>query len=268
MGNAAARDAMAATAEPGRGTSRAPVARVRRPREGYSFAARVVGGVAGLGAACGNSVFVLAGPLGSTLSAKASYVSELEVGGEPASGLFRAFDIATGAMIIAVALTLPTALSARLAVRVVSVSLCGAGIASIFDALNPMPCAPSVDLRCRSYEETANLVVQLQQGHTVSSVLGELAMFAAMSALAVVTWRGTNRRLARIAVGLGMGFAVSGLATVTLTLVGSQDVGAVERAQVAVESAWLALLAVHVCTGNRRTRAGQYPQPLAPHQRR
>jgi hypothetical membrane protein len=217
---------------------------VRRPSA--RGPARAVGyAVAGLLAGVCYSSFLLARPLGSRLSLTESYVSELEVAGQPASAFFRLTDVVAALLIVVLAIALVRRLArerpAEMRATVGCLFLAGLGLAAAADALFPMSCTPSTSEACRREVDDVAIIAQLHQGHTLSSVLGVFAAQAAMLLLGVSPR--VRRRwpaLARASLACGLALVVLGLSEVPLST--QHRLGAIERLHVLLISAWLATL--------------------------
>jgi hypothetical protein len=203
---------------------------------GYAIAGTVAG-------ACYSS-FVAARPLGSRLSMTDSYVSELEVPGQPASAFFRLTDLAGALLIIVIAVALLVQLWPEVRAAAGCLFLAGVGLASVADALDPMPCTPSTSLPCRQSLDQVPIIAQLHQGHTLSSVVGVCAAVLAMLLLGVSRrvrrWR---PRLAGASLVCGVLLLTLGLSEVRMTA--SDGVGSVERLHVLLISAWIIALSWH-----------------------
>jgi hypothetical membrane protein len=209
-------------------------------------------------AACYSS-FLAAAPLGSRLSMTDSYVSELGVPGQPASAFFRMTDFVAALLIVVLAAALLVRLRPEVRGTLGCLFLAGVGVASAFDALSPMPCTPSTSQTCRQRVDQVAIIVQLHQGHTLSSVLG---VFAAQMAMLLL---GISRRVRRWWPWLGRASLAGGLLLVALgvsevPLSVGHGVGAVERFHVLLISAWIALVGWQLALG--RTAE---PTSLNPH---
>jgi len=223
-----------------------------------------VGGVAGLAGAALYDAFLAAGWVGSRLNPLNSFVSELEVPGQPASGLFRAADLASGLLIIAFALALYHRLPHNQATTFGCTLTAVLGAASVADARYPMPCAPSTDPSCQRHLDDVSLLAQLHQRHTLSSTVGVFAAIAAMWLLAHTS--GINRPAPRLARACRRGAAVlAGLACleVPLTYLG-RGAGAAERLHVLLISTWIAALAIRLIHATLTGRYRWYRPTVVP----
>jgi Protein of unknown function (DUF998) len=166
----------------------------------------------------------------SHLSPLRSYVSELAVAGQPARSFFRFSDIAAGVGLIAVA-------------SVAHLSAMVAGISSMADGLWPMPCAPSIDLSCRATEEAIH-TAQVVQPHTASSLIGFSALLCAIGFYGAALIRNPGyRKLGASGLSAAAVAALLGGVDIAMCLTASTAlVGLVERIQVTVIAAWLAVL--------------------------
>ncbi|MDO5628991.1 MAG: DUF998 domain-containing protein [Mobilicoccus sp.] len=145
----------------------------------WAMAAAVVGAVF-------YSMWLVSAPL-NALDPVTSFVSELTADGQPFAMLFRVTEIGAGLAVIAAALLMMRHLRDRVAPFVL---LAGFGLFTIFDALAPLSCAPTLDAACRA-AEIAGTVPWLHQVHSVtSSLAGGLAALA-------VAWAWWSERGAR-----------------------------------------------------------------------
>jgi hypothetical membrane protein len=203
-----------------------------------------VGGVAGLVAAAAEDSFLLARPLGATLDPVNSYVSELGVRAQPASGLFRVSDVLAGLLIVVLALMLRDGLPRHWQREAGRAALAIAGAASLFDGWHPMGCAPSIVAACRPHPGLIGLLGQLREAHTVSSVVGVVAVVASMLLLGrllreIPRWR----HLGELGQVAALVVIALGILELPLSLT-NQWVGLVERIQVLWMSGWFAALAL------------------------
>lgn len=199
--------------------------------------------------------FPLQWVIGSPLSPTRSYISELSVAGQPAYQAFRIGDLVAGfglAVLAGVLLRWRPSPQIRLG----SAALTAAAATSIIDALSPMTCTPSTDIRCWDGDHAA-VLTQLSQMHTVSGVIGFTAMVIAIAAYGSALRRQSETRhlgstgLAVAAVG-----AVLGCVQIGTALSGSDWTGLFERMHVLTVTAYLAALTVVVARS-----AGQAKRP-------
>lgn len=199
---------------------------------------------AGLAAAALNCSFVLAPLTASQLNPWSSVLSELEARDQPASGLFRGTDLATGLLVMVFAYGLRRRLPPGRAGCAGVWALGGYGLGAVADALLPLDCAPSADPGCHA-RELAGLVSWQHQAHTVSSVVGNVAVLAS---LLLLGWHLARMPPWRLAGRVGLaGFVLLGPLTLLLAVLTLRDAwgdGVVQRVQVALLSAWLVILAV------------------------
>lgn len=215
---------------------------------------RTIGGASGIAAGLCYSSFVLAGPLGSRLDPLNSFVSELEVRGQPGSGFFRLSDAMAGFLVLLLAVIVRYTRPAEgRPVGAGCFFLACAGSASILDAANPMPCTPSTDSACRRLQDTPDLFAQLHQNHTVSSVLGVTATLAGMLLLGAGSVAGTGA-LDRATRLLAVLIATLACAQAWSTFSGGYGVGLLERTQVLLVSTWLVTLGYGLLAAQPRTR--------------
>ncbi|BBZ53045.1 MULTISPECIES: DUF998 domain-containing protein [Mycolicibacterium] len=171
--------------------------------------------------------------------------------GQPARTFFRISDIVAGVGFIAMANVLMRWQPTRQA-SVAHLCAMGAGVSSMVDGLWPMSCAPSIDSSCRATKETIH-TTQLVEPHTASSLIGFTALVCAIGLYGVVLTRTSGyRRLG--ASGLSAVAAILGSVDVIMCLTASTALaGLVERIQVPVIAAWLAVLMLCVA-GDRHWR--------------
>lgn len=204
----------------------------------------LLGGVAGLVGTAATDSFLLARPLNPRLEPINSYVSELGVRTQPASGWFRASDILAGLLIVLLALLLREALPRHRHADAGRAALATSGAASVADGWHPMGCAPSIMAACRPHPDLLGLLGQLRELHTVSSVIGIVAALASMLLLGsllreIPRWR----RLGELGLSAALVVIATGLLELPLSLTGHW-VGLVERLQLLWISGWIAALAL------------------------
>ena len=222
---------------------------------GASARRQPVGGLAGLVAALAYSSFLLAGPLGSTLDPRNSYVSELGVPTQAASWFFRSTDVVAGGLMVVLAVALRGSLPRDWRRGVGTTALGLVGVSSVFDGWKPMACTPSIDRACRLREDAMGLLGQLREPHTVSSVTGVVAAIVSMAALGhlLASVRG-HRRLGRY--GQATALVAVGLSVAELPLTTADPgVGLIERLFVLGVSAWIATLGLLLLPPRRHHRA-------------
>ncbi|MUL79341.1 DUF998 domain-containing protein [Mycobacterium sp. CBMA226] len=202
----------------------------------------VVVGLAGFVGVLAYCDFPVQWLVNSHLSPLRSYVSELAVAGQPARSFFRLSDIVAGVGLIAVANLLMRWQPTKPA-SVAHLSAMVAGISSMVDGLWPMPCAPSIDLSCRATEEAIH-TAQVVQPHTASSLIGFSALLCAIGLYGAVLIRNPGYRgLGASGLSTAAAAAFLGGVDIAMCLTASTAlVGLVERIQVTVIAAWLAVL--------------------------
>jgi hypothetical protein len=202
-----------------------------------------VAGAAGLLAAVLANAYLLAGPLGSRLSAVNSLVSELEVPGQPTSTPLRLVDATTGLLIVifAVGLLLRLPRQARNTVGVLFLALFG--IATVADTAYPMTCTPSTDPSCRRIVDNLSPLAQLHHPHTICSVIAVFSVVMAMLLLsrapAVRAW---SPWLGPASAGAGILVSTFNVAELPLIALG-RWVGVLERGYLLLTSVWIVMLA-------------------------
>jgi hypothetical membrane protein len=211
------------------------------------------GRVAGLAGAALYSAFLVAGWAGSHLSPTDSFVSELEVRGQPANGFFRLTDLVSGLLIVVFAVALRYRLPNDAAATLGCACLAVLGVAGVCDACYPLPCAPSTDWSCQRHLDDVSVLAQLHQRHTLSSTVGVLAAIAAMLLLARA--RGIMVGWPRLAEASRLGavlLAALACLEVPLTYLG-HGAGAAERVHVLLISTWISAMASHPTRVGLRT---------------
>jgi Protein of unknown function (DUF998) len=225
--------------------------RSRPVGEALRSLAYLAGGGAGLLAAVLYDAFLAAGPVGSRLSPVDSFVSELEVPGQPGSNLFRLVDVVCGAAVVTFALALWYRLSRTRTATLGCAFLAASGMCGVLDARYPMPCTPSTDPACRQVVDRVSVVTLLHQPHAAT---GSLAVFTGIVAMLLLGLapgvRAWSARLARASLASGILLSALGLLEVALIRAG-HGVGAAERIDLLVLSAWLAILAAHLLRDGR-----------------
>jgi hypothetical protein len=220
------------------------------------------------------SSFLFAPLMGSRLNPVNSFVSELELVGQPANAFFRATSIAAGLLITGFALGLARRVSATQAARLGCLCLAAVGLASIADGLRPMVCDLSTDPTCSGRFSVAGVVAELRQPHTLSSVLGIVAAIGAMLLIGAHLRRHDPRsRLGPISQAAGSVLTLlAGLETPLAF--GGHGAGLLQRVHVLVIAGWLAGLSWRCWTAGliadglaRRARASG-PRRAAPWSRR
>ncbi len=211
--------------------------------EGRLALVYLVGGAAGLTGSVLYSSFLVAGVVGSRLSPVDSFVSELEVPGQPASGLFRLIDAVCGLVLAVFAVALWYRLPHDRPATLGCAFLAAFGLSGVLDARYPMPCTPSTDRACQQRIDQVPVLVQLHQPHALTGSFGVFAAVMAMLLLSVA--RGVcawSPRLARACVVSWVLLSILGLIEVPLIYAG-HGVGAVERVHILLISTWIAAVA-------------------------
>jgi hypothetical protein len=209
--------------------------------------------LAGVLAAALNCVFLLARPLGSTLSPVGSFVSELSVPGQPAAVVFRVADLLGGLLLIGFAVGARQGSAGRARAgraterdrrersagraRAGWWGVVAVGLLSLVDAAWPMRCTPSTDAACAAAERSAGLPGALLDVHSLAGIASVLAAVAAMLLIDLPQRPELGRACAAATVVLGAAISAC-------YLFGLPGVGAVQRVQLLVWSGWVALAAV------------------------
>lgn len=129
------------------------------------------------------STWVIAPWVGSTLSSRTSFVSELYSQGQPFAHLFRASDALAGAALMA-AMWLWHPPRSPAWWRVGRWSVFGFGLSTILDAIFPMSCTPTADPICE--QRDAAFQVPLSHNiHNLTSTLAGIFLLIASIALAL-----------------------------------------------------------------------------------
>jgi Protein of unknown function (DUF998) len=198
-----------------------------------------VGVASALLAAPTYSSFLLSPWTDPSSSGARTFISELELPGQPWGWLYRLSDIAAGVAIVLTAASL-VLLRSRPRLGGVAALLVACGFGSILDGATTMHCAGPVTELCTERSPHA-LIAQLSVMHTDSGLVG----LAAAACGAVVFGR-------RIAAGqpwcghvcIGLGIAIAGTALLDLVfLLAEGPLGVSERMRTLLTSAWLLALA-------------------------
>jgi Protein of unknown function (DUF998) len=214
-------------------------------RNGWRDAVRpasvyLVGGVAGLTGGVLYGSFPVAGLMGSRLSPADSFVSELEVPGQPGSALLRLTGAVCGLLVAVFAMALWYRLPRDRPATLGCVFLAVFGLCGVADARYPMPCTPSTDRSCQRSIDQLSVLVQLHRPHVLSGALGVFAVVMAMLLLSRARGiRAWSPRLARACLLSALVLSVLGLLELPLIYAG-HGVGAAERVHVLLISAWIA----------------------------
>jgi hypothetical protein len=219
-------------------------------------------GLVRFAAALGLVAALLYAPLTSelrlaTLPHRVSFVSELSAGDQPSHAFFQATDIVSGALIVVLAYGLFLRLAPRRRVlngvwplAAFGMSTCGVGVL-------PLDCAPSADAACRR-AEIAGSVSAIHQAHTVISVIGSVAVVVSM-----VTGGRLLRREPGLALAGWSGLAAAPVVGTLLAILAylgverhpahklAANLGVIQRAELMIVAAWLALLSVELWSAAR-----------------
>jgi hypothetical protein len=197
----------------------------------------------GVLSAASNCAFLVRAASGSRLDPVNSFISELEVPGQPASGFFRWASVLSGLLAVLFAVGLrPRLPPGRLAVAGCA-ALALFGLAGAVDALVPMDCAPSASVLCLRAEQD-DPVSWLASAHTWFDAAGTVAVLASLWLLGRHLRGRPGWRLAAGAGSTGFVWLTLGsgvLAAMSYWYV--PGLGVVQRLQVLAVSAWLVLLA-------------------------
>ena len=197
----------------------------------------------GLLSAASNCAFLFRALSGSQLDPLNSFISELEVPGQPDSSVFRWASLLSAVLTVVFA----AGLFLRLPRGRPGVNGCGAlalfGAAGVVDALIPMDCAPSASVMCLRTQEGPTS--WLDSAHTWFDAIGTLALLASLWLLG--RHLRPHRDWRAVAAVGRTGFrwltAVSGVVTV-MSLRYSPGLGVAQRLQVLAISGWLVVLAI------------------------
>ncbi|WP_168214752.1 DUF998 domain-containing protein [Mycolicibacterium sp. ELW1] len=194
------------------------------------------------------TVFVDSGP------AQASdYVSELIATDQPLSGLLRAADFATAAVIgVGVILSVVGGRVRGGMAAVAWATLAVFAVATALDSAWAMSCAPHADPACAA-REAAGTVPLSHQLHTVSSVIAVAAALISLIAfLRVDAMEQISRRVHRFGLWVLGGLAATTVATVVSVFLDSADrggaLGVAQRLQLLCMSGWLVYVALREAT--------------------
>lgn len=183
-----------------------------------------------------------------------SFLSELDAAHRPHRIVYVAGDVTTSicAILAAAVLLWPRPAVSGGHARAAVAALAVFGVATITDALSPIPCIPHVDPGCRS--EPSGLLPQLHHIHALTSTVAVFAVFSAMILSVVAARRTTIWPLLRTA-GLAV-LVIIALATLWMlsadNLTGDYLLGLAQRIQVGGMSVYLILWGAAVA-GQRRS---------------
>jgi Protein of unknown function (DUF998) len=208
---------------------------------------RVWGGVAlgsGVLSAALNCAFVFRPVSPSRLDPVNSFISELEVPGQPFSELFRWASVLSGVAAVVFAVGLYRRIPPGLAGRAGCWALALFGLAGAVDALIPMDCAPSASVVCLRRQEEGPMSWPYQ-AHTWFDVAGTVAVLASLWLLGRHLHRHPGWHLVAVSGRAGAGLLAAG--SVVLTVMSIRylpGVGLVQRLEVLAISAWMVVLAL------------------------
>ena len=194
--------------------------------------------------AASNCAFLFRAVSGSRLDPLNSFISELEVPGQPYSGFFRWASLLSGLLAALFAAGLMLRLPRGRAGTAGCVGLALFGIAGAADALIPMDCAPSASVVCLRAEQH-DPTSRLYQAHTWFDAAGTIALLASLWLLGRHLRRHPGWRAAAT-VG-SRGFVVLTIGSAVLTAMSywyTPGLGVAQRLEVLAISAWLVVLAV------------------------
>jgi hypothetical protein len=198
----------------------------------------------GLLAAASNCAFLFRPLSGSRLDPLNSFISELEVPGQPASAFFREASLLSGVLTVLLAAgLLPRLPPGRTGLAGVA-ALALFGAAGAVDALIPMDCAPSASVVCLRAQEQGR-ANSLSSGHTWFDVLGTIALLASIWLFGRHLrphpgWR-TVARVGRT----GFGWLTAETALLAVLSFGyAPGLGVAQRLHVLAVSGWLVVLAI------------------------
>lgn len=214
-------------------------------------------------AAVAYSLWLLAPLLGSNLSERTSYVSELYALGQPYSWLFRIGDITAGSAIVLAMLAWEPPRRPRWW-TVTRWSALVFGLSTIVDASSPLPCAPLTEPECAAATHGRWQDVL----HTISSTIAGTALITAAVALGLALRHTRSRPVVQVAYWI----LVAGLSLTTVwtlwevaaasgMVTAFDALGIAQRVQVILAIGWLAMSA-HLLR-HRETRGDAPLKPNA-----
>ncbi len=223
-------------------TARGTARRVARP-VAWPFVCGVVSAVLQLG-------FVLELVLPGEPSALRSQISELSAPGQPGAWLFRAFDVASGLLVLAI---VP---GWHRVSRTVGVSLAVWGLGLALAAVFSASCADSLHMGCLGSGLPGPHTGVRDDLHDVGSIASVLAVLLALVAAGVVLRRHGDARRGAVVLALGVTSCLLGLAETVEDVLGVSPLrGVSQRGQVLLLSVALVMLA----DPRRWPRAGARP---------
>jgi hypothetical protein len=216
----------------------------RAPRVDHLTRLRVaVASLLGLLAAGLYSDWVVERVVDGTADPSRGFVSELGAHTQPHNMLFNMLQVATGVILLILAIETARLLGGRPVTSAGAFALIVFAVGNTADGLLPMDCAPSRSVQC-ARAEAAGQVSWHDQAHTVESVVTIVALVAAMALLAwglrdVPLWRGLAV-MSGVLVGPLTGLEIYQ----ALRVLTHHMIGVSERLSTTLVTVWLATLAV------------------------
>ncbi len=222
------------------------------------FAGPRAGAVAAFLAAAAYSSFLLERWTHPRFAVNHTFISQLELPGQPWSLLYRGSDVLSGAAMVITAAAVWTVLRAAgksgARVLVATGSFLAAGLSSVADGATTMRCAAGANLPCAvGARSPATLLAALGDPHADSGVIGLVAVAAAAILLgSIMTAQAPV--LGRLAIIAGTAIGGLGLLDIALLAAGG-GIGTAERARTLLISAWLAAVGIWLLLASHRKGA-------------
>ncbi|MCU1607382.1 MAG: hypothetical protein JWP46_3847 [Modestobacter sp.] len=198
----------------------------------------------GLLSAASNCAFLVRAVSGSRLDPLNSFISELEVPGQPDSGFFRWASLVSALLAVVFAAGLLLGLPWGRCGVAGCAALALFGVAGVIDAVIPMDCAPSASVMCMRAQEQGP-TSWAYEAHTWFDVLGTVALLASLWLLGRHLRPHPGWRAVAVVGSTGFVWLTAGSGVLTvMSLWYAPGVGVAQRLQVLAISAWLVVLAI------------------------
>jgi hypothetical protein len=185
---------------------------------------------------------------GFPLDVHESFLSELGALDQPTSPYARAMDLGSGVLLVLAAILGRPAARMHRDVRGLLISAAVFGVGTMFDALSPMSCAPSVSAACREAESGGQTGAALVLHEVTSTVAGLGSVAVGIFAVLVLRRSGWGGLWGKVVAALAAGVAVTqtwlGIETGLEVLTGSDlhPPGILQRVSVGLVCLMLATL--------------------------
>lgn len=184
-----------------------------------------------------------------------SFISELSAADQPFHSVFRAADIAGGVLLALGGAAAWARAREHVAVWIPLIAL---GIAVVVEAALPLATSITFDVGPAPEAGTAAWWARMSEPHGIASLVDSLSFLALLITGARALRRGgLGLRKRRVLAGIGigaaaLGFAQSAQAAMFLIVGHAFDLGLVQRTEVSLAAAWLAIVPALVLVRHRR----------------